>query len=98
MAPVISKKLESAYVYSNFNNNFQTLSYLDLSNGSNNKLADEVSEIIKVRNDEGAVVYSKAYESEKADYYFVSAKSPNSQKVATAINLAALKDDPRMVA
>lgn len=98
LAPVISKKLESAYVYSNFNNNFQTLSYLDLSNGSNNKLADEVSEIIKVRNDEGAVVYSKAYESEKADYYFVSAKSPNSQKVATAINLAAIKDDPRMVA
>lgn len=98
LPPVISKKLESAYVYSNFNNNFQTLSYLDLSNGSNNKLADEVSEIIKVRNDEGAVVYSKAYESEKADYYFVSAKSPNSQKVATAINLAAIKDDARMVA
>lgn len=98
LAPVISKKLESAYVYSNFNNNLQTLSYLDLTNGSNNKLADEVSEIIRVRNDEGAVVYSKAYESEKADFYFVSAKSPNSQKVATAINLAALKEDSRMVA
>lgn len=98
LAPVISSKLEAAYVYGDYKNNFQTLSYLDLSTGSVTKLSDEVSEIIKVRNDEGAVVYSKAYETEKADYYFVSAKSPNSQKVATAINLAALKDDTKMVA
>ncbi|MBQ3573902.1 MAG: hypothetical protein IJA16_04830, partial [Clostridia bacterium] len=35
--------------------------------------------------------YSKAYETEKADYYFVNAKSPNPQTVATAINLTAAK-------
>lgn len=97
LAPVISKKSDSAYIYSNYSNNFQTLSYLDLTNGSNNKLSDEVSEIVRVRNDEGAVVFSRAYETDKADYYFVSAKSPNVQKVATAINLAAAAEDARMV-
>ena len=38
--------------------------------------------------DDGAVIYSKAYESEKADYYFVNAINPNPQTVATAINIS----------
>ena len=97
-SPLISEKLESAYVYSNYNNNFQTLNYVDLTNGGNTKLADQVTEIVKVRNDEGAVVFSTAYDTDKADYYFVSAKSPNPQKVATAINVTALSQDSGMKA
>ncbi len=91
LAPVISQKTETAFVYSNYNKNFQTLSCVDLATGTNIKLADEMTEIIKVRIDDGAVIYSKAYETEKADYYFVNAKSPNPQTVATAINLTAAK-------
>lgn len=97
-APKISEKLESAYVYSNYSNNFQTLNYVDLSTGGNTKLAEQVTEIVKVRNDEGAVVFSTAYDTDKADYYFVSAKSPNPQKVATAINVSALSQDSGMKA
>ncbi len=93
LAPVISKKTETALVYSNYKNNFQTLSCVDLTTGLNTKLADEVTEIIKVRIDDGAVIYSKAYESEKADYYFVNTVTPNPQTVATAINTAAVKKD-----
>lgn len=91
LAPVISQKTETAFVYSNYNKNFQTLSCVDLATGTNIKLAEEMTEIIKVRVDDGAVIYSKAYETEKADYYFVNAKSPNPQTVATAINLTAAK-------
>ena len=91
-APIISQKTECAFVYSNYSKNFQTLSCVDLATGANTKLADEVTEIVKVRIDDGAVIYSKAYETDKADYYFVNAKAPNPQTVATAVNLKAIKD------
>lgn len=91
-APVISQKTETAFVYSNYNKNFQALSCVDLATGANTKLSEEVTEIIKVRIDDGAVIYSKAYETDKADYYFVNAKSPNPQTVATAVNIKAIKD------
>lgn len=96
--PKISEKLEAAYVFSNLSDNFQTLNYVDLTNGGNTRLADKVTDIIKVRNDEGAVIFSTAYETDKSDYYFVSAKSPNPQKVATAINSDALEKDSGMKA
>ncbi len=91
LAPVISQKTETAFVYSNYSKNFQTLNCVDLSTGSNTMLAEEMTEIVKIRIDDGAVIYSKAYESEKADYYFVNAKTPTPQTVATAINLKAEK-------
>ncbi len=89
LAPIISQKTEMALVYSNYNKNFQTLSCIDLATGVNTELAKEMTEVIKVRIDDGAVIYSKAYETDKADYYFVNTKSPNPQTVATAINLKA---------
>ncbi len=92
LAPVISQKTECAYVYSNYKENFQTLSCVDLATGVNTKLDEQVTEIIKVRNDDGAVIYSKAYETGKADYYFANAKTPNPQTVATAINTKAIKE------
>ena len=91
LAPVISTKTETAFVYSNYNKNFQTLSCIDLATGVNTELAKEVTEIVKIRIDDGAVIYSKAYETEKADYYFVNTTSPNPQTVATAINIKASK-------
>lgn len=97
-APLISEKTDSAYVYSNYSKNFQTLNYVDLTTGANTKLAEEVTEIVKVRNDEGAVVFSMAYETDKADYYFVNNKTPNPQKVANAVNIAALSKDSGMKA
>lgn len=93
LAPVISRKIESAYVYSDYNKSLQTLSYLDLSTGANTKLSDEVTEIIKVRNDDCAVIYSKLYDENKEDYYFVNATTPNPQKVASAINSKATEDN-----
>ncbi len=91
-APVIMKQTEMAYVYSNYDSKkYQTLNCVDFTTGANTKLTDESTDIVKVRNDEGAVIYSKQYETAKADYYFVSAKSPNPQKVATAINTAAVE-------
>lgn len=92
LAPVISQKTECAYVYSNYKENFQTLSCVDLATGVNTKIDEQVTEIIKVRNDDGAVIYSKAYESGKADYYFANAKTPNPQTVATAINTKAIEE------
>ncbi len=89
LAPVISNKTEKVFVYSNYNKNFQTLSCIDLATGVNTELAKEMTKIIKIRIDDGAVIYSKAYETEKADYYFVNTTSPNPQTVATAINLKA---------
>lgn len=90
LAPVISKKTESAYVYSNYKDKLQTLNYVDLSTGMNTKLSEDVTEIVKLRNDDGAVIYSKIYDTEKADYYYVGTKSPNPQKVASAINTKAV--------
>lgn len=92
LAPVISKKIESAYVFSNYSDKLQTLSCVDLSTGMNTKLSEEVTKIIKLRNDDGAVIYSKVYEEDKADYYYVNAKSPNPQKVAAAINTKAAEE------
>ena len=88
LAPVISAKTEVAFVYSDYKNKLQTLSCVDLTTGANTKIAQEITQIIKIRNDDGAVIYSKSYETDKADYYFANAKSPNPQKVATAVNIS----------
>lgn len=92
LAPIISKKAESAYIFSEYKNKAQVINCIDFVTGANTKLADGVTDIIKVRNDDGAVVYSKAYEENKADYYFVSAKTPNPQKIATAIDTKSVKN------
>lgn len=92
LPPVISKKIEIAYVFSNYNEKLQTLNCVDLTTGANTKLSEEVTKIIKLRNDDGAVIYSKVYDEDKADYYYVNGKSPNPQKVASAINTKAVED------
>ncbi len=86
LAPVILEKSECIYAYSDYKDNFQTISYLDLASGTGNVVADEATRIERVRNDEGAVIYSKSYEeTEKSDYYMAAATENASQKVANAV-------------
>ncbi len=86
LAPVLLTKSEGAYVYSNYKDNFQTVSYLDLAAGVGNVVADEVTRIERLRNDEKAIIYSKTYaETNKSDYYMAAATENASQKVANAV-------------
>ncbi len=86
-APVILTKTEGVYAYSNYKDNFQTVKYLDLAAGTGNVVADEVTRIERLRNDEMAIIYSKSYEeTDKSDYYMVNATENVSQKVANAVS------------
>ncbi len=87
LPPVILEKTEGVYAYSNYKDNFQTVKYLDLSAGTGNVVADEVTRIERLRNDEMAIIYSKSYEeTDKSDYYMVMATENVPQKVANAVN------------
>ena len=86
LPPVILEKNQGVYTYSNYKDNFQTVKYLDLETGTGNVVADEVTRIERVRNDEMAIIYSKSYqETDKSDYYMATAKDSVSQKVANAV-------------
>ncbi len=86
LPPVLLSRNEAVYAYSNYHDNFQTISYLDLAVGTVNTMADEVTKIVRVRKDEGAVIYTKTYaETEKSDYYMVASGENSSQKVANAV-------------
>ena len=91
-APVISKKENTAFIFGNTKNKLQTLNCLDLDTGSNIKLSDDVTDIVKVRKDEGAIIFSRNFDTKKADYYLVNAKSPNPQTVARDINLEVISN------
>ena len=87
LPPVILTKTEGVYAYSNYKDNFQTVKYLDLAAGTGNVVADEVTRIERLRNDEMAIIYSKSYaETDKSDYYMVMATENVSQKVANAVS------------
>ncbi len=87
LPPVILTKTDGIYAYSNYKDNFQTVKYLDLAAGTGNVVADEVTRIERLRNDEMAIVYSKSYEeTDKSDYYMVMATENVSQKVANAVS------------
>ena len=88
LPPVLLSKNEAAYAYSNYHDNFQTLSYLDLAAGSANVMADEITKVVRVRKDEGAVIYTKTYaETDKSDYYMAASGENTSQKVANAVTV-----------
>ncbi len=87
LPPVILEKSEGVYAYSNYEDNFQTVKYLDLAAGTGNVVADEVTQIERLRNDEMAIIYSKSYEeTDKSDYYMATAQEKVSQKVANAVS------------
>lgn len=93
LPPVILEKNEGVYAYSNYKDNFQTVKYLDLTTGTGNVVADEVSRIERLRNDEMAIIYSKSYqETDKSDYYMATATDSVSQKVANAVTN--MEEDP----
>lgn len=93
LPPVILEKTEGVYAYSNYKDNFQTVKYLDLTTGTGNVVADEVTRIERLRNDEQAIIYSKSYqETDKSDFYMATATDSVSQKVANAVTN--MEDDP----
>ncbi len=86
LPPVLLEKSEAAYIYSNYKDNFQTVSYLDLTAGTSRLMADEITRVVRLRNDEKALVYIKTYaETDKSDYYLVAAGENASQKVANSV-------------
>ncbi len=92
LPPVILEKTEGVYAYSNYKDHFHTVKYLDLAAGTGNVVADEVTRIERIRNDEMAIIYSKSYEeTDKSDYFMVMATENVSQKVANSV--ANLPDD-----
>ncbi len=87
LPPVIQTKAEGVYAYSDYEDNFQTVKYLDLAAGTGNVIADKVTRIERLRNDEMAMIYSQSYEeTNKSDYYLVNATDNVSQKVANAVS------------
>ena len=85
LPPVILEKSEAVYAYSDYHDNFQNISYVNLENGQANVIAEDVTEINRVRVDEGAVIYTKTYETDKSDYYVVENTANASQKIANAV-------------
>ena len=85
LPPVILEKSEAVYAYSNYHENFQTISYVNFETGQSNVMAEDVTEIERVRIDEGAVIYTKTYETNKSDYFVVEAMANASQKIANAV-------------
>ncbi|MBE5040291.1 hypothetical protein [Ructibacterium gallinarum] len=85
LPPVILEKTEGIYAYSNYHDNFQTISYIDFATGQTNQMAEDITRIERVRKDEGAVIYTKTYETNKSDYYYIAASETASQKIANAV-------------
>lgn len=93
LPPILLKKSEAIYAYSNYHDNFQNVTYVDVATGNSNLMAEDVTRIERVRVDEGAVIYAKAYETGKSDYYIVGATENASQKIANAI--VTVKENPQ---
>lgn len=93
LPPIILEKSEAVYAYSNYHDHFQTISHVDFVTGTTNQMAEDITRIERVRKDEGAVIYTKTYETDKSDYYVVAATENASQKIANAV--VNVKEDPR---
>ncbi len=93
LPPVILKMSDAMYAYSNYHDNFQAVSYVDLVSGQINLMAEDVTEIAKVSKDENSLIYKKTYETNKSDYYYVGKTENTSQKVANAV--VTVKEDPQ---
>ncbi len=85
LAPVLPEKKEAVYAYSNYHDNFQAISYIDIATGQVSPMAEDITQIERIRNDEAAVIYSKTYETNKTDYYVIGVGENASQKVANAV-------------
>jgi len=85
LAPHILKKAEAVYAYSDYHDNFQSISYVDFETGQTNPMVKDITRIERVRMDEGAVIYTKEYENGKNDYYVIGANENASQKIANGV-------------
>lgn len=85
LPPVVLEMNDALYAYSNYHENFQTVSYVDLSGGQSNLMAEDVTEIARVSKDENSIIYKKTYETNKSDYYYVGKTENTAQKIANAV-------------
>lgn len=86
LAPILLTKSEALYAYSNYSNNYQTISYLDLETGNIGVMEEQITQVVKLRNDEKAIIYTRTYaETGKTDYYLLAAGENAPQKVANAV-------------
>lgn len=85
LPPVILEKSEALYAYSDYHENFQNISYVNLESGQADVIAENVTEIDRIRVDEGAIIYTKTYETGMSDYYVVENAASASQKIANAV-------------
>ena len=92
LAPQILKKTEAVYAYSDFHDNFQTISYVDFATGQTNLMVKDITRIERVRVDEGAVIFTKEYEMAKGnstevkiDYYVIGSSENAAQKIANGV-------------
>ena len=86
LAPILLTKSEALYAYSNYSNNYQTISYIDLETGNIGVMEEQITQIVKLRNDEKAIIYTRTYaETGKTDYYLLAAGENAPQKVANAV-------------
>lgn len=94
LPPQILKKSEAVYAYSDYHDNFQSISYVDFSTGRVNPMVKDITRIERVRIDEAAVIYTKEYENGKSDYYVIGATENASQKIANGV--ATVSDTKRV--
>lgn len=85
LPPQILKKTEAIYAYSDYHDGFQSVSYVDFATGQTNPMVKDITRIERVRVDEGAVIYTKEYETGKNDYYVIGAHENASQKIANGV-------------
>ncbi len=95
LPPIILEKVEGVYTYSNYHDNFQNISYIDFAANKTNLMAENVTRIERVRIDEGAVIYTKEYETNKSDYYLIASTENASQKIASGVVTIAADNDPQ---
>ncbi len=93
LPPVVLEKTEGIYAYSNYHDNFQNISYVDFATGKTNLMAKGVTKIDRISKDEMSLIYTKTYETDKSDYFYVGANSTTPQKVANAVKT--IKEDPQ---
>lgn len=93
-APVLLERSNSLYAYESEKDGFHNLLSVNLETNAKKKLADEITEVTNISQDEGAVVYAKRYDNNGTqiiDYYYVSAEAANPQKIAN--NVGVFVDD-----
>lgn len=91
--PHILKMNDGIYAYSNYHDNYQSLSYIDCATGQINLMSDDITEVERISKDENSVIFRKTVENDKYDYYYIAKSENAAQKIANGVMM--FKDDPQ---